>query len=214
MLTVPARGFDSPRLHLHVAGALRCQLHSGLGGYGGSSVIDGVILLDKDANPDGIGTWSAARDGTLEERVYYCQTGAAMCRSSSKTIATWSSGSSTHPMTSRSVCRAVSGYGGPGLRAPTPFHRAFPLAVRIGLTGGRPRRQRSRGPSSDVGASERLNTVWGEASIDDRATPPSADVVHLPGAQALPRDRIFGPYTHQYSQGIKGLRRLFRSDSI
>lgn len=28
---------------------------------------------DKDANPDGIGTWSAASDGTLEERVYYCQ---------------------------------------------------------------------------------------------------------------------------------------------
>ncbi len=28
---------------------------------------------DKDANPDGVATWSAASDGTLEERVYYCQ---------------------------------------------------------------------------------------------------------------------------------------------
>ncbi|MCH8212206.1 MAG: hypothetical protein IIB99_12655 [Planctomycetes bacterium] len=32
-----------------------------------------MMLRDEDANPDGIGTWSAASDGTLEERVYYCQ---------------------------------------------------------------------------------------------------------------------------------------------
>ena len=63
------RGFDSPRLHSHVAVAAQCQPHAGLGGYGGSSAIDGVILCDKDANS----AWSAASDCTLEERVYYCQ---------------------------------------------------------------------------------------------------------------------------------------------
>lgn len=31
------------------------------------------MLRDEDANPDGVGTWSAASDGTLEERLYYCQ---------------------------------------------------------------------------------------------------------------------------------------------
>ena len=43
--------------------------NAGLGGYGGSSAIDGIILRDKDADT----AWSAASDGTLEERVYYCQ---------------------------------------------------------------------------------------------------------------------------------------------
>ena len=43
--------------------------NAGLDGYGGSSAIDGVILRDKDADT----AWSAASDGTLEERVYYCQ---------------------------------------------------------------------------------------------------------------------------------------------
>ena len=43
--------------------------NAGLGGYGGSSAIDGMIMRDKDANT----AWSAASDGTLEERVYYCQ---------------------------------------------------------------------------------------------------------------------------------------------
>ena len=43
--------------------------NAGLGGYGGSSAIDGVILRDKDANTN----WEDASDGTLEERVYYCQ---------------------------------------------------------------------------------------------------------------------------------------------
>ena len=142
------------------------------------------------------------------------RTGTGMFRSSSKMMPRWSNGSSTPPMASRSACRPVSGYGGLGLRAPTPSHRVFPRAARIVPTGGLPRYQRSRGLSPDVGAADRLNPVWGEASNDHRATPPSADAVHLPEAQALPRDRVFGPYTHQYSQGIEGLRRLFRSDSI
>ncbi len=43
--------------------------NAGLGGYGGSSAIDGVILRDKDASTN----WEDASDGTLEERVYYCQ---------------------------------------------------------------------------------------------------------------------------------------------
>ena len=46
--------------------------NAGAGGFGGSSYIDTVVLRDKDANPDGIGTWSAASDRTLEERIYYC----------------------------------------------------------------------------------------------------------------------------------------------
>ncbi|MCH8314975.1 MAG: RHS repeat protein, partial [Planctomycetes bacterium] len=43
--------------------------NAGLGGYGGSSAIDGVILRDKDADTN----WEDASDGTLEERIYYCQ---------------------------------------------------------------------------------------------------------------------------------------------
>ena len=42
---------------------------AGLGGYGGSSYIDAVILRERDANT----TWASAADGTLEERLYYCQ---------------------------------------------------------------------------------------------------------------------------------------------
>jgi RHS repeat-associated protein len=42
---------------------------AGLGGYGGSSYIDSVILRDRDANT----AWGSAADGTLEERRYYCQ---------------------------------------------------------------------------------------------------------------------------------------------
>ena len=44
----------------HVAGA---------DGYGTSSYIDLVVCRDKDANT----AWTGASDGTLEERVYYCQ---------------------------------------------------------------------------------------------------------------------------------------------
>jgi RHS repeat-associated protein len=44
---------------------------AGLDGRGGSSYIDSVILRDRDANTD----WTEASDGTLEERIYYCQTG-------------------------------------------------------------------------------------------------------------------------------------------
>ncbi|MFO0826745.1 MAG: hypothetical protein U0572_01240 [Phycisphaerales bacterium] len=43
---------------------------AGLGGYGGSSYIDDVVLRERDANTDWNGT---AADGTLEERLYYCQ---------------------------------------------------------------------------------------------------------------------------------------------
>ncbi len=42
---------------------------AGLGGYGGSSYIDGVILRDRDANSG----WSNAADATREERRYLCQ---------------------------------------------------------------------------------------------------------------------------------------------
>ncbi len=43
--------------------------NAGNDGLGGSSYIDAVILRDKDANT----AWTAASDGTLEERRYYCQ---------------------------------------------------------------------------------------------------------------------------------------------
>jgi RHS repeat-associated protein len=42
---------------------------AGLGGYGGSSYIDNVILRDRD-NTSG---WNSSSDGTLEERRYYVQ---------------------------------------------------------------------------------------------------------------------------------------------
>jgi RHS repeat-associated protein len=42
---------------------------AGDGGFGGSSYIDSIALRDKDANT----AWTTASDGTLEERVYYCQ---------------------------------------------------------------------------------------------------------------------------------------------
>ena len=38
-------------------------------GRGGASYINGVVLRNKDANT----AWTTASDGTLEERVYYCQ---------------------------------------------------------------------------------------------------------------------------------------------
>ncbi len=43
--------------------------NAGLGGRGGSSYIDRVILRDRDANTD----FDAEADGTLEERTYYLQ---------------------------------------------------------------------------------------------------------------------------------------------
>ncbi|MBT8240345.1 MAG: hypothetical protein KJN63_03880, partial [Acidimicrobiia bacterium] len=43
--------------------------NAGNDGLGSASYIDDAILRDKDANTD----WDAASDGTLEERVYYCQ---------------------------------------------------------------------------------------------------------------------------------------------
>src|SRR5690606_19124359 len=43
--------------------------NAGYAGYGGSSYIDDVILRDKDANSP----WRGEADGTLEERIYYCQ---------------------------------------------------------------------------------------------------------------------------------------------
>ena len=42
---------------------------AGLGGFGGSSYVDAIVLRDKDANT----AWGAASDGVLEERIYYCQ---------------------------------------------------------------------------------------------------------------------------------------------
>jgi YD repeat-containing protein len=42
--------------------------NAGDDGFGGASYIDDVVLRDKDANT----AWSAASDGTLEERIYYC----------------------------------------------------------------------------------------------------------------------------------------------
>ncbi len=43
--------------------------NAGANGRGGSSYIDSVILRNKDANT----SWTAASDGTLEERIYYAQ---------------------------------------------------------------------------------------------------------------------------------------------
>jgi RHS repeat-associated protein len=43
--------------------------NAGADGLGGSSYIDLAVLRDKDANT----AWSAASDGTLEDRIYYCQ---------------------------------------------------------------------------------------------------------------------------------------------
>lgn len=43
--------------------------NAGLDGYGVSSYIDAVVLRDRDANT----AWAAEADGTLEERVHYCQ---------------------------------------------------------------------------------------------------------------------------------------------
>ncbi len=43
--------------------------NAGLAGGGGSSYIDAVVLRDRDANT----AWEDEADGTLEERVYYCQ---------------------------------------------------------------------------------------------------------------------------------------------
>ena len=43
--------------------------NAGNDGRGGASYIDDVILRDKDANT----SWTAASDGTLEERIDYCQ---------------------------------------------------------------------------------------------------------------------------------------------
>jgi hypothetical protein len=42
---------------------------AGLGGFGGSSYSDSVVLRDRGANTD----WVDESDGTLEERRYYCQ---------------------------------------------------------------------------------------------------------------------------------------------
>jgi RHS repeat-associated protein len=42
---------------------------AGAGGFGGSSYIDLVAFREKDANT----AWTSASDGTLEERLYYCQ---------------------------------------------------------------------------------------------------------------------------------------------
>jgi RHS repeat-associated protein len=44
-------------------------INAGLGGYGGSSYIDDVILRDRDANT----AWHEEADSTREERRYYCQ---------------------------------------------------------------------------------------------------------------------------------------------
>ncbi|MFN7021239.1 MAG: RHS repeat-associated core domain-containing protein [Phycisphaerales bacterium] len=43
--------------------------NAGLGGYGGSSYIDSVILRDRDADTG----WTSAADDKREERRYYCQ---------------------------------------------------------------------------------------------------------------------------------------------
>jgi YD repeat-containing protein len=42
---------------------------AGAGGYGTSSYIDQVVLRERDANT----AWHLSSDGTLEERLYYCQ---------------------------------------------------------------------------------------------------------------------------------------------
>ncbi|MDX2146601.1 MAG: hypothetical protein SFZ23_03685 [Planctomycetota bacterium] len=52
--------FPKERFVFHAAGA---------DGQGGSSYIDSVVLRDRDINSG----WRAAGDGTLEERLYYCQ---------------------------------------------------------------------------------------------------------------------------------------------
>ncbi len=52
---------DPKELFLHHA--------AGASGFGGSSYIDHVVLRDRDATNG----WAGAADGTLEERVYYCQ---------------------------------------------------------------------------------------------------------------------------------------------
>jgi len=43
--------------------------NAGNSGYGGNSYIDLVVLRDRDINSG----WTSAADGTLEERIYYCQ---------------------------------------------------------------------------------------------------------------------------------------------
>jgi YD repeat-containing protein len=57
------RGSDTNPKELFVFNA------AGKGGMGGSSYIDSVVLRDKDGNT----AWTSAADGTLEDRIYYCQ---------------------------------------------------------------------------------------------------------------------------------------------
>jgi hypothetical protein len=47
----------------------RRRLRRGAGGYGTSSSIGQVVLRERDANT----AWHLSSDGTLEERLYYCQ---------------------------------------------------------------------------------------------------------------------------------------------
>jgi hypothetical protein len=47
----------------------RRPLRRGAGGYGTSSSIDQVVLREREANT----AWHLSSDGTLEERLYYCQ---------------------------------------------------------------------------------------------------------------------------------------------
>ena len=59
--TYRAGDSDPKELFLHHA--------AGASGFGGSSYIDHVVLRDRD-DTNG---WAGAADGTLEERIYYCQ---------------------------------------------------------------------------------------------------------------------------------------------
>lgn len=56
--------------------------NAGTAGHGDASYIDSVVLRDKDANT----AWTAASDGTLEERLYYVQNWR------SDVVALWTSG--------------------------------------------------------------------------------------------------------------------------
>ncbi|MCA9281060.1 MAG: hypothetical protein H6812_10565 [Phycisphaeraceae bacterium] len=52
--------------------AIYLHHNAGLDGRGGSSYIDALVFRERDANGNG-GNWDDASDGTLEERLYYCQ---------------------------------------------------------------------------------------------------------------------------------------------
>ena len=74
---------------------------AGFNGHGTASYIDLVALRDRDANT----AWTSASDGTLEERLYYCQNWRADVVALSRLPACRSSRCGTRRMACRSGCR-------------------------------------------------------------------------------------------------------------